>query len=121
MATAVHELFGHGTGKLLAESAPGVLNYEEKPVSPLTGQVIESHYALGQTWTGVFGKLAATVEECRAILVSEYLMDDKEMLAVFGYTDSTYITAEDRAYSILSPSRLNSSARDWPLTTMLVI
>jgi dipeptidyl-peptidase-3 len=50
----------------------------------------------GETWTSVFGKLAGTVEECRAILVSEYLMDNKELLGIFGYTDTSEITTEDR-------------------------
>lgn len=55
-----------------------------------------SHYLPGQTWNSVFGKLAGTVEECRAILVSEYLMDNEELLGVFGYTGTSEITAEDR-------------------------
>lgn len=40
--------------------------------------------------------LSTTVEECRAILVSEYLMDNKELLDIFGYTDVSDITADDR-------------------------
>lgn len=36
------------------------------------------------------------MEECRAILLSEYLMDNKEVLGIFGYTDTSEITAEDR-------------------------
>lgn len=44
----------------------------------------------------VFGELSGTVEECRAILVSEYLMDNKEVLGIFGYTDDSEITVDDR-------------------------
>lgn len=98
ITTAVHELLGHGTGKLLSETAPGAYNFDKQklPVNPFDGEAVSSHYLLGQTWTSVFGKLAGTVEECRAILVSEYLMDNKELLGIFGYTDTTEITAEDR-------------------------
>ena len=36
------------------------------------------------------------MEECRAILVSEYLTDNKELLATSRYTDASEVTAEDR-------------------------
>lgn len=83
---------------LLSETAPGAYNFDKEnpPVSPLTGKQVTSYYLLGQTWTNVFGNLAGTVEECRAILTSEYLMDNKDLLTVFGYTDSSDTTAEDR-------------------------
>ncbi|KAK0622595.1 peptidase family M49-domain-containing protein [Immersiella caudata] len=95
--TATHELLGHGTGKLLSETEPGTYNFDKQnpPISPLTQKPVTSHYLPGQTWNGVFGKLAGTVEECRAILVSEYLMENKELLEMFGYTDDSDITADD--------------------------
>jgi len=101
ITTAIHELLGHGTGKLLSEMAPGMYNFEKQdpPINPITGEAITSHYQLGQTWTGVFGNLAGTVEECRAILVSEYLMDNKQILGIFGYTNDTNITADDLLYA----------------------
>lgn len=98
ITTAIHELLGHGTGKLLSESTPGNYNFDpqDPPINPISGKAITSNYLPGQTWTSVFGKLAGTVEECRAILISEYLMDSPELLEIFGYTDTTDITAEDR-------------------------
>ncbi|KAL3437122.1 peptidase family M49-domain-containing protein [Aspergillus tetrazonus] len=101
LTTAIHELIGHGTGKLLSETSPGVYNFDQQnpPISPLTGTPVTSHYLPGQTWTGVFGELAGTVEECRAILVSEYLMDNKEVLGIFGYTDDSEITVDDLLYT----------------------
>ncbi|KAF7871763.1 hypothetical protein EAF04_003870 [Stromatinia cepivora] len=97
ITTAIHELIGHGTGKLFRETSAGVYNFDKQnpPISPLSGEPVESHYLIGQTWTSVFGKLAGTVQECCAILVSEYLMDDKKLLSIFGYTDASEITAED--------------------------
>lgn len=103
LTTAIHELLGHGTGKLLSETAPSVYNFDKNdlPVSPLTQKAVTSYYSPSQTWGSVFGKLAGTVEECRAILVSEYLMDNKELLAIFGYTDTSDITADERKQTLV--------------------
>ncbi|KAF2659056.1 peptidase M49, dipeptidyl-peptidase III [Lophiostoma macrostomum CBS 122681] len=101
LTTVIHELLGHGTGKILSETGPGIYNFDKEspPINPLTGEAITSYYRIGQTWGSVFGKLAGTVEECRAILMSEYLMDDKELLGIFGYNDSSDITADDLLYA----------------------
>lgn len=98
IVTAIHELLGHGSGKLLSETSPGEYNFDKSdpPTSPLTQAPIRTWYLPGQTWTGVFGKLATSVEECRAMLMSYYLADDKDILAVFGYDDSTNLSADDR-------------------------
>ncbi|KAF7596324.1 hypothetical protein BBP40_002068 [Aspergillus hancockii] len=75
-----YPLIGHGTGKLLSETKPRIYNFDKQnpPISPLTG---------------------AALEECRDILVSEYLMDGKELLGIFGYTDTSEITTEDLLYT----------------------
>lgn len=101
VVTAIHELLGHGSGKLLSETSPGEYNFDrhDPPMSPLTNAPIRTWYLPGQTWTGVFGKLATSVEECRAMLVSYYLADDKDILTVFGYDDSTDLSADDRKAS----------------------
>ncbi|KAL6822020.1 peptidase family M49 domain-containing protein [Trichoderma sp. SZMC 28015] len=101
LATAIHELIGHGTGKLLSETSPGTYNFDKQnpPISPLTGEAVASYYLPGQTWGSVFGELAETVEECRAILMSFYFMDNKHLLSIFGYSDSSSITAEDLLYA----------------------
>lgn len=93
----IHELFGHGTSKLLSEESPGKYNFDitKCPISPLTGEPINTWYRPGQTWTGVFGSLAKTLEECRADCVGSYLIADKDLLAIFGYTDSSNPTADD--------------------------
>ena len=92
-----HELLGHGTGKLLTENHSGVYNFDTKnpPINPLTGKCIDSWYKQGQTWTGLFGDIATTVDECRAECVGAYLLSDMELLAMFGYTDKTEITGKD--------------------------
>ncbi|OBT61231.1 hypothetical protein VE03_09671 [Pseudogymnoascus sp. 23342-1-I1] len=101
VTTAIHELIGHGTGKLMSETAPGKYNFDKQnpPINPLTKKPIGSYYLPGQTWTSLFEDIATTVEECRATLVSEYLIDNKELLSIFGYTDTSSITADDLIYN----------------------
>lgn len=112
----LHELLGHGTGKMLVEQSPGQYNFDiaNPPLSPMTGTPIESWYRPGQTWTGQFEDLAATVDECRAELVGAYLMDDKELLVLFGFTETTEIRASDGRQA---PS-LGTAMRLWKLTNM---
>ncbi|PWY87059.1 dipeptidyl peptidase III [Aspergillus sclerotioniger CBS 115572] len=102
ITTSIHELLGHRTGKLLAESSPGVYNFDPAcpPVNTLTGRPVESWYRPGQTWTSVFEKLAGSVEECRAMLISYYLDVEKDMLSMFGYDDHSGIRAEDFIYNL---------------------
>lgn len=93
----LHELLGHGTGRMMIEEPRGQYNFDiqDPPVNPLTGKPITIWYKPGQTWTGQFGDLATTVDECRAELVGAYLLDDMELLELFGFTDSTDTTAND--------------------------
>ncbi|SPQ20354.1 14d01ecd-4b10-4b08-8e49-fad5338ec7f3 [Thermothielavioides terrestris] len=98
----LHEILGHGTGRMLVESAEGKYSFDinNPPINPLTGAPITSWYKPGQTWTGQFGDLATTVDECRAELVGAYLMDDPEVLALLGLTEDSEIRAEDLAYNL---------------------
>lgn len=104
-----HELFGHGTGKLLAEDGPGSFNFDAQnpPINPLTGKPIDSWYRAGQTWTGLFGDIATSVDECRAECVGAYLMSEMELLALFGFSETTEIKGTDCA---LSPPKSVCSA-----------
>jgi dipeptidyl-peptidase-3 len=94
----LHELLGHGTGKMMTQSDQNHFNFdiENRPTDPLTGEAITSWYLPGQTWTGQFADLATTVDECRAELVGAYLMDDAELLRLFGFDETSTITADDR-------------------------
>ncbi|KAJ5614846.1 hypothetical protein N7528_008500 [Penicillium herquei] len=78
ITVAVHELVGHGSGKLLAETSPGEFNFDKEnpPNQP-------SH------WLS---------EECRAELVSLYLMGNKELLSLFGHDSAGSITPEELLY-----------------------
>ncbi|ORX95391.1 dipeptidyl-peptidase III [Basidiobolus meristosporus CBS 931.73] len=88
----LHELLGHGSGKLLAEQEPGKFNFDQSnpPVSPVTKKPITSWYKPGQTWGSVFKNISSSYEECRAESVALFLSTDKEALEVFGHTDSSH-------------------------------
>lgn len=84
-------LTGHGCGKLLQETAPGVFNFDEKnpPISPVTNKPITNYYKPGQTWGSIFGGLAGAYEECRAELVAMYLSCEFPVLKIFGFGDGS--------------------------------
>lgn len=100
----LHELLGHGTGKMMTQESDGTYNFDSKspPINPLTGQPISSWYLAGETWTGQFGDLATTVDECRAELVGAYLMDDPDLLAMVGFTKETEITSDESKFLRIS-------------------
>lgn len=83
----IHELLGHGCGKLLQETSPGTYNFDKQnpPISPLTGKPISTWYKPGQTWGSVFGATAGAYEECRAECVAMALSCDFEILKIFGF------------------------------------
>ncbi|EXJ71737.1 dipeptidyl-peptidase III [Cladophialophora psammophila CBS 110553] len=85
----IHELLGHGCGKLLQETAPGEYNFDIKhpPMSPITKKPILSYYKPGQTWSSVFGSIASSYEECRAECVAMALSCDFGILEIFGFGD----------------------------------
>ncbi|KOS16634.1 putative dipeptidyl peptidase 3 [Escovopsis weberi] len=87
----LHELTGHGCGKLLQETSPGVFNFDKEnpPVSPVTERPIKTWYKPGQTWGSVFGSIAASYEECRAELVAMFLSCEFPVLKIFGFGDGT--------------------------------
>ena len=85
----IHELLGHGTGKLLQETSPGQYNFDIKnpPISPMTNEPVKTWYKPGQTWSSVFGTIASSYEECRAECVAMALGCDFEILRIFGFGD----------------------------------
>ncbi|KAL6704795.1 hypothetical protein ACN47E_007599 [Coniothyrium glycines] len=87
----LHELLGHGCGKLLQETEEGVYNFDKEnpPISPLSGKPITSWYKPGQTWGSVFGSFAASYEECRAECVAMALSCEFPILQLFGFGDGT--------------------------------
>eukprot|EP00927_Polykrikos_kofoidii_P044581 TRINITY_DN38509_c0_g1_i1.p1 TRINITY_DN38509_c0_g1~~TRINITY_DN38509_c0_g1_i1.p1 ORF type:complete len:688 (-),score=112.04 TRINITY_DN38509_c0_g1_i1:21-2084(-) len=84
--TGLHELIGHGSGKLLQEGEDGSRNYPAgELMNPCTGRVVDSHYLPGQTYGSVFGSVASAMEECRAECVSLFLGVHPDIQAIFGF------------------------------------
>eukprot|EP00388_Colpodella_angusta_P042295 GDKK01055834.1.p1 GENE.GDKK01055834.1~~GDKK01055834.1.p1 ORF type:complete len:386 (+),score=70.01 GDKK01055834.1:1-1158(+) len=80
----IHELLGHGSGKLLTENSDGTFNFDKSLVNPFTGKAVESWYKPGESWGSKFGSLANAYEECRAEAVSLYLGVESDILEIFG-------------------------------------
>lgn len=85
----IHELLGHGTGKLLQETSPGQFNFDHKypPTSPVTNKPITTYYKPSETYSTVFGPTASSYEECRAECVAMALSCDFSLLKIFGFGD----------------------------------
>lgn len=83
----IHELLGHGTGKLLAIDDKGDFNFDAQTViNPVTKEKINTFYTPGQTYYSVFADIASSYEECRAESVGIFLSVYEEILKIFGYT-----------------------------------
>lgn len=92
----LHELLGHGSGKLFMEAPDGSLNFDPAAVrNPLTGGPISSWYKPGQTWDTVFGGVASTMEECRAEAVGIYLCVLPQVLQIFGHPPAGGTSSSD--------------------------
>lgn len=85
LIVALHELLGHGTGKLFTKDAEtGQLNFDnQKVMNPFTGKPIETYYLSTETWSQKFGKLHSGYEECRADSVALHLIHFDEPFEIF--------------------------------------
>lgn len=84
----IHELLGHGSGKLLIQEDDDVYNFDIKnPPIGLDGKPVSTYYKKNTTWGGVFGSLAGAYEECRAESVAMFLITNRELLSIFGIQD----------------------------------
>ncbi|CEP64532.1 dipeptidyl-peptidase III LALA0_S12e01046g [Lachancea lanzarotensis] len=82
----IHELLGHGSGRLLSELEDGTFNFDkEHPPLGLDGKPVSTFYRKGETWGSKFGQLAGAFEECRAEVIAMYLITNRELLEIFGF------------------------------------
>lgn len=83
LTVALHELLGHGTGKLFKKNKDGTFNFDhDNLVHPLTGGPIKTWYEESETWGSKFGKISSAYEECRADSVALYLSCFPEIVAI---------------------------------------
>lgn len=81
---ALHELLGHGSGKLFTADASGTKNFPADLLDPLTKQA-PSTYPVGKTYDSVFAEMGSSFEECRAESVGIYLSLFPNVLQVLGH------------------------------------
>jgi dipeptidyl-peptidase III len=91
----LHELLGHGTGKLLEVNKEGKKNFSPKLINPQTKKPVATWYQPGETWGSLFTTMASSYEECRAEAVGLHLCLDKDVLKIFGHEGQE---AEDIIY-----------------------
>lgn len=95
--TALHELYGHGSCRLIFEA-----DYEA--LAPGEKELLHGYYRAGDTFYGTFKELQSCFEECRAEVTAHFLASDPYVMDIFGIpaaerADYVYATAYDTALS----------------------
>ncbi|XP_043501260.1 dipeptidyl peptidase 3 isoform X2 [Polistes fuscatus] len=88
LQVGLHELLGHGTGKLLRSHGLNMYNFDvNKVINPLTGSLVDKYFMPGETYASKFGAMGSSYEECRAEAVGLYLCLNRDVVRIFEYPD----------------------------------
>lgn len=83
---ALHELLGHGVGKLFMKREDGTYNFPQDTfLNPLTKEPISTFYGPQETWNSKFGQVSASYEECRADVCGLWLSAYADIQKIFGF------------------------------------
>jgi dipeptidyl-peptidase-3 len=85
MQVGLHEMLGHGSGKLLTASS-GSLNYNRDDLKAWIEKydwIKPTHYKEGESYRTVFTDISSSFEECRAECVALHLSVYDEVLKIF--------------------------------------
>lgn len=121
LIVALHELLGHGTGKLFTQDAEtGELNYDKEIRNPFTDEEITTQYLSTETWSQKFGKLHSGYEECRADSVALHLINFAKPYQIFfdgrteEWDDIFYICWLDILYGAIKGLQFfNTEKKQW--------
>lgn len=85
---SLHELIGHGSGKVFMEDEQGNLNFDPENTPHMLEPGAEvSWYSLGETWNTKLGNISTSFEECRADTSALFLGYVPEAYSLFDISD----------------------------------
>jgi len=121
LQVGLHELLGHGSGKLLCKHKDGQYNFDHAELTnPLDGEPVKSWYEDGDTYDSKFTTLGSSYEECRAECVGLFLSLNENVLRIFGFEgkeaeDITYVNWLSLLHQGVSKSLENyePSSKTW--------
>eukprot|EP00831_Metopus_contortus_P077239 TRINITY_DN719_c0_g1_i1.p1 TRINITY_DN719_c0_g1~~TRINITY_DN719_c0_g1_i1.p1 ORF type:complete len:716 (-),score=152.87 TRINITY_DN719_c0_g1_i1:99-2246(-) len=79
---ALHELLGHGSGRLIQEDEKGNISIPSDLINPYTKKPVCTYYKSNETWESKFGYMHSAYEECRADCVALYLSCFEEPMKI---------------------------------------